>query len=374
MKQFLVLITFLASLSQVNAEAIMSKANETRVDLLRYLRVVEPIVRNYPGKDKDGKEAPFQAPDGQEGDRILKYNAIKRLFQEGITYYYEGRYPNSYRRFLEAQVNLEQLLEEVSQTYLENTDIILKSSLDKKNPKDPVDKDIVDISVEFGRGSHEHKLHGEDREAPYVGRGYDPKEYHYRLFKDQIEGSVAVGYKLLGQAKNAKLDALKVERHLEKHQKLEPQHRKFRIERYLEVIARCREARSAAMNIFRLKYVYDNEYLQADEKVELEGVSNVNRVNPFAIPKDLSPVFDNRIPVSFRRDAVDLEGRVFIEEVNQKIRLERTDVDSINRLLAKYGETQKLEKPPAPAKGATAPADTKNKGTTEKQPTPAPAK
>ncbi|MCB1177645.1 MAG: hypothetical protein KDK36_08720, partial [Leptospiraceae bacterium] len=92
----------------------MTKAYSTRVDLLRYLRTVEPIVRNYPGKNKDGKEAQLEASAGEEGDRVLKYNAIKRLFQEGVTYYYEGRYPNSYRRFLEAQVNLEQLLEEVS--------------------------------------------------------------------------------------------------------------------------------------------------------------------------------------------------------------------------------------------------------------------
>ncbi|MCB1177576.1 MAG: hypothetical protein KDK36_08375, partial [Leptospiraceae bacterium] len=249
------------------------------------------------------------------------------------------------------------------------------SSLDKKDPKDPADKDIVDISVEFGKGSHNQIRHDEDREAPYVGRGYNPKEYHYRLYKDQIEGSVAVGYKLLGQAKNAKLDALKIERHLEKHQKLMPQHRKYRIERYLEVIARCREARMSAMNIFRLKYMYDNEYLQTDEKVELEGVSNVNRINPYMTPKKLSPVFDNRIPVAYRRDAVDTQGLVFFEEVNQKIRLERTDVDSINRLLEKYGEKQKLEKPPEKAKASgDSSKDASGKSATDKQPTPPPAK
>jgi len=354
MRYLFVLFTFLISIaSQVSAEAVMSKAYGTRVDLLRYLRVVEPMVRNYPGKNKEGKEADFEAPAGMEGERIQKYNEIKRLFQEGIMLYYEGRYPGSYRKFLEAQVNLENLLEELSQNYLESTDEILKASMDKKlndqdyaNPDDKkFDKDIVDISVEFGRGSYVLRQHGNDREAPLVGREYEPREFHYRMNKDQIEGSVQTGYKLLSQAKEAKLKALKVERTLEKHQRLQPEHRKYRIERYLEVIARCREARLAAMNIFRLKYPYENEYLQKDEKVELEKVSNNYRLNPYTSITSPHPIFDRRIPVAYRRDAVDIDGRVFIDEVNNKIRLVRTDVDSINRLLEKYGEKEKLDKP-----------------------------
>jgi hypothetical protein len=365
MRHLFVLFTFLLSgLSQVSAEAIMTKAQETRVDLLKYLRVVEPMVRNYPGKTKDGKIAEFEASAGQEGDRVFKYGEIKRLFQEGIMLYYEGRYPNSYRRFLEAQVNLEHLLEELSQNYIENTDEILKASMEKKlNDSDyaniddkKFDKDIVDISVEFGRGSYMHRQQGTDREAPLVGRTYEPREYHYRMFKDQIEGSVQVGYKLLGQAKDTKLKALKIERSLEKHQRLQPDHRKYRIERYIEVIARCREARLSAMHIFRLKYPYENEYLQKDDKVELEKVSNNYRLNPYTNISKPNPVFDKRIPVAYRRDAVDIDGRIFIDEVNNKIRLARTDVDSINRLLEKYGETQKLDKPAAAEPGKTGPA------------------
>ncbi len=354
MKHTLVLFTFLlGSFSHLYADGIMAKVYELRVDLLKYLRNVEPMVRNYPGKNKEGKEADFEAPEGQEGERIAKYNDIKRLFQEGIMLYYEGRYSNSYRRFLEAQLNLENLLEELSQYYIETTDEILKASIERKaNDADyanlddkKYDKDIIDISVEYGRGSYTVRQHGEDRESPIVGRGYAPREFHYRVNKSQIEGSVETGYKMLGLAKDTRLRALKIERSLEKHQKLQPEHRKFKIERYLEVIARCRDARLAAMNIFRLKYPYENEYLQKDEKVELVGVSNNYRLNPFTNISKPHPIFDRRIPAHFRRDAVDIDGRIFIEEVNNKIKLVRTDVDSINRLLEKYGEKEKLDKP-----------------------------
>jgi hypothetical protein len=377
MKILLVLLTIFTALAQAYGEPVMAKAYETRVDLLHYLRAIEPMVRNYPGKTKDGKDADFEAKEGEEGDRILRYSAIKKLFQEGIMYYYEGRYPNSYRRFLEAQVNTEQLLEELSQEYVENTDEILKAAMDKKYKATDADnfkhdKDVVDISVEFGRGSAIFPRHKEAREPEIQGRTYEPEEYHYVINKGDIEGSTEMGYKLLGQAKDAKLKALKVETHLEKHQKLQPDHRKFRIERYLEVIARCREARTSAMNIFRLKYPYDNYYLQKDDKVKLEEVENNYRLNPFVYPVKLNPIFDNRIPVQYRRDAADMTGTIFIDDVNERIRLKHTDVEAVNRALSRLGETQKMDKPaPANASGTTgATTDPGNKPVDSKKPTP----
>ncbi|MCB1143007.1 MAG: hypothetical protein KDK54_12245 [Leptospiraceae bacterium] len=355
MKILLVLLAFLAGLTQIQASPVYSKANETRVDLLRYLRTLEPIVRNYPGKDKEGKEASFEAAEGSEGDRIAKYKAIKRLFQEGMMYYYEGRYPNSYRRFLEAQLNVENLLEDLSQLYIESTDEILKASLEKKDPKGDeangeyknatIDKDFVDISVEYGRGSDVLSSFKTDREAPAYGRLYEPREYHYAINKGKIENSVENGYKMLGEAKRAKLAALKIEQRLERHQKLQPEHRKYRIERYIDVIVKCRDARKAAFNIYQLKYANDNEYLQTDEKFTLEGEANNYRVNPYVKEAKLHPVFDNRIPAQYRRDAVDVSGKVFIDEVNEYIKLKHTDVEAVNRNNARYGETQKLDQP-----------------------------
>jgi len=354
MKNLIVLLTFLASLAGIHADPVMSKANETRNDLLKYLRSLEPIVRNYPGKDKEGKDAAFDAPAGSEGDRILKYNNIKRLFQEGITYYYEGRYPNAYRRFLEAQANVEQLTEDLSQIYIEGSDQILKSVLEKKDPKGDdngeyknagTDRDFVDITVEYGKGSEIIPKMKSDRESPAYSRLYDPKEYHYATEKSKIEASVESGYNQIASAKSAKLNALKIEQTLERHQKLQPVHRKFRIEKYFDVIAKCRDARKAAFNAYALKYPHDNYYLQKDEKYKMEGEPNNYRVNPFVELGTLHPLFDNRIPAVYRRDAVDAIGQVYIDEINKQIKFKYSDIDALNRELARLGEKEKLDKP-----------------------------
>ena len=135
---------------------------------------IQMEVRAYHGTgDKDGKPALLKAEAGKEGERVKRYSEIKKLFQEGLTDYFEGDYSNSYRRFLEAQVDTEQLLEEISEFYIEGTAEILKAAVfikDAKDYEDPafdakegnkkvgdslkdVDRELVDISVEYGRGS-----------------------------------------------------------------------------------------------------------------------------------------------------------------------------------------------------------------------------
>lgn len=407
MNKLIILATFLLGMNHIYATSVTAKAQETRVDLLNYLRQLEPMVKNYPGKDlKDNKDVnPLDIVTAKDdtaprGDRIIKYDAIKRLYLEGVMYYYEGRYINSYRRFLEAQINTEQLMEELSQYYIEGTDEILKSAMEMRSETDqnmkgkdgkPAqnDRDVVDISVESGRGSAIFPIHRTPRQAGEHVRDYNPKDYHYVLNKDAIEGSASMGYKLLSQAKTEKLEALKIEKNLEKHQKLNPEHRKQRIEMYFNVIARCRESRMAAMNIFRLKYPNDNYYLQEknDEASDvIKDEKNVNvknhyRLNPFVYPAHINPIFDNRIPVGFRRDASDMHNKIFAHEVNGKIKMKYADVDYINRSieklegervkrgLASVPDANRLDKPkdePAPA----APKENTNKSGTDKQPTP----
>ncbi|MCE9499464.1 MAG: hypothetical protein K8R21_03030 [Leptospira sp.] len=328
MKNTVILFTLLAGISQIYGEAVSNKAYSKRVELLVYLRAIEPIVKNYRGNDKDGKPAEYNPKPGFEGERVKKYNEVKKLYQEGLIYYYEESFVNAYRRFLEAQLGMEQILEELSQYYVETTEEILKSAIERKNENNPEDKNLVDISVEFSNSSKIREDQNTDRESPFTQRMYNPREYHYVLNKYAIEQNMALGYKFLGQAKDARIDALKVEKNLEKHQKLEPVHRKFRIEKYIASISRSRDARSNAINIFKLKYPYDNTYLTREDgkdkegnPVVLEGVTMKFRDNPYANPKKLSPVFDLRIPEKYRRDATDIDTRVYDEEVAARIKL-----------------------------------------------------
>src|SRR5690606_10363350 len=105
-------------------------------------------------------------------------------------------------------------------------------------------------------------------------------------------------YRFLGLAKQARIDALKVEKHLEKNQTLTPRHRKYRIDLYFGAINLCRDAKANAVNIFKLKYPYDNYFLQKSdakqeswrdmdnnlkegEIVKLEGITYDFTKNPY---------------------------------------------------------------------------------------------
>ena len=324
----------------VYAEAVSAKAYSKRVELLGYLRELEPIVKNFRGNNKDGQEAAFDAEEGKEGVRVTRYNELKNLYQEGLLYYYEGNHVNSYRRFLEAQVGMEQMLEEISQNYIERAEEMLKAAVEKKNSNNPEDRNLIDISIEFSNKTRTFNNFKTDRESPMTRRMYNPREFHYVINKYAIEKNMEYGYKFLGLAKQARIDALRIENNLMKHQKLQPQHRAYRIRQYFGAISLCRDAKTNAVNIFKLKYPYDNYYLfRSDSKSEtlvddkgnkvegkpvvIEGVQMDYTNNPYVEFNDqkLNPALDLRIPENFRVDAADNMNLVYQEEVNTRIKL-----------------------------------------------------
>lgn len=341
MKKKLIILTILAwmiPVSDAYSQAVSYKAYKKRVQLITYLRELEPMVRNYPGQDKEGKPVTtMYAEEGKEGHRILKYNEIKRIYQEALQYYYEAQYVASYRRFIEAQIAIEKLTEEISQLYVLRAEEMMKTAMEIKNPNNPLDKSLVDISIEYGKGTYARNVIAEDREAPYSRRMYEPKEYHYVTNRYGIEKNIEMGYKFLGMAKQARIDALAVEKHLEKHQTLNPAKRRYRIEKYFGAINLCRDSKANAVNIFKLKYPYDNYYLQkSDAKMEswrdidnnevegdivkLEGVTYDFTKNPYIKhDKRLQATFDIRIPPEYRVDYADSRGRVYEKDTDSQL-------------------------------------------------------
>lgn len=372
MKKLLLLCSFLFAYIGVSAEAVNMKAYEKRVEILGYLRVLEPIVKNYPGDPAEKKAEPAGTtaanPEKAVGERLRKYNDIKRIYQEGLLLFFEGGLPGyvkSYNRFIEAQVHIEQLMEELTDKYIRDTETMLLASINKKPDEEyadnkdnkEVDKALVDISVEFGRGSKVNAEHSEAREAPVYRRQYKPKEYHYVLNKHAIEESTEMGFRLLGQAKSAQQDGIRIENHIDKpRQSIQPEQRKKRIEQYFTAINKCKDARATAVNIFHLKYPYDNEYLQGDKEVtqgtektgaDPAGVTMNYRINPYVVLKKLNPIFDNSIPNKYKRDAVDILGKVYDEEVDEKIRfstIKPDEIVNVNRDLKNEGLILDMEK------------------------------
>lgn len=349
MKRILILFTILFALSSVQGEPVQSKANSKRIELLGYLRAIEPMVKNYPN-GKDGKDSAKY----KEGKLYKQYEGIKTKIQEGILYYYEGGYVNSYRRFIKAQTDTEKLLEQLSQGYIERSENMLRAAVDVKNAKDKYDRDFINISIEFARTSKYKRDIKENRQPAVSKRHYDPKLYHYYIAKREIEDSLEMGYKSLGQAKKARMEGLKVEQHLEKHQILKPTMRKYRIEQYFASISKCKDAKAAAINVFRLKYPYENNFLFANSPKEAEIAKGINNLQdeyekqprkyaydkyPYLNKKNIGPPFDKRVPQQYRLDAADNAGHVYTEVVSEQI-----DLKYYPKIKDKYKELPEIYK------------------------------
>lgn len=321
-----------------NAYSVAEKAQLKRIEIVQYLRQMKPMVYNFPCEPFP---ACYKAPEGniknQTGERVDLFKEIKRVYQEGTIYYFEGNYLNAYNRFLDAQVRTERLLEGLSQFYLDRTEQMMRDAVEKKNPNDPDDMNVVDIQVEYGPASRKRIDFGNDREAPLTKRRYEAKEAHWAYNKYRIEKNVEKGYEYLGLAKLARQRALMVDRNMTKNQKLNPDQRAQRIEFYLGSIRMAQQAKINAAFLYQLKYPFDNYALHNvhgyTEQGEFEerAVPKIEDVrmnwteNPYVLPKSLHPAFDLSLPAQYRRDTSDSQGMIYEEEVDIVVRMRYYD-------------------------------------------------
>ena len=325
----------------VEAESVAEKAQQKRIEVIRYLRFIRPMVYNFPCDPMPGCIADLEANGGieeAEGSRVRPYEEIKRIYQEGMVYYFEGNYLNAYSRMLDAQQRTDALLESLSQSYLDRTDQMMRDAIEIKNENDPNDRSVVDISIDYGPNSRRRRDFETDREAPSTERRYDSQEVHWARNKFRIEKNVEMGYHLLGLARQARERALHVDQNLRNEERLNPDQRRARIEFYLASIVLARRAKVNAAFIYQLKYPYDNYALfnhygfteaGRTEEAEVPTIEDVRMTwyeNPYVLPKRLHPVFDMRLPEQYRRDATDSRAEVYQDEVDLRVRLEFNDV------------------------------------------------
>ena len=190
--------------------------------------------------------------------------------------------------------------------------------LRKRDPDDPTDKNLVDISSSYGRFSYRRKIFAERREAPAERRGYNPKEVRWMKNKFRLERNMKKGYEYLGLARQARKKAFYQVAKEEKGQakdieqknrksavvNIDWKPRKKRIENYLASIRMSRRAKVNAAFIYMLKYPYDNYALQnpygttekgSSELVSMPVIEDVRMnwsENPFLFLKKLHPIFN----------------------------------------------------------------------------------
>lgn len=353
----LALISLLCLPLAAHGESVAEKAAEKRNELIRYLREIRTMSYNFPcdpfpdcvaalpaNTQPATQPATTQAPAALP-ERIKLFTEVKRIYQEGMVYMYEGNHVNAYNRFLDSQARVERILEGLSQLYLDRTEMLLRDAIEKKDISNPTDMSATDISIDFGPNSDKRRDFKRNREIPRDSRAYDPRETHYAYSKYEIERNVEQGYKQLGLAREARRRALTVDANLGPNQRLEPHHRRARIEYYLTCIRIARLAKLNGERIYQLKYPYDNYALMSpygktevikgdnpkaavfpkiagkerdwstDENIT-DGNKKADKSNPYIYPANLNPVFDLRVPEQYHRDLSDSRDQIFEDQVN----------------------------------------------------------
>ncbi len=327
------LALILLSTGYTGAESVGEKAYNKRNELIIYLRKLRPMAYNFPCEPlPECMPQDINEQRREPGKNVTVYRDIKRIYQEGLIYLFERNYVNSYSRFLEAQARLDKLLEDMSQQYIDRTEVMIREAIERQNPNDPRDTSVVDISIDYGPGSKLRRDFDQDREIPVDVRRYDPRNYHYAMNKYRIEANMKKGYEMLGMAKEARLRAVQIGQDLPEGRTLSPDQLQKRIEGYMASIELARQAKINAEFIFALKYPYKNYYMLnptgKTEKIDQEngeiptihGIKMNWSKNPYAFPKELHPLFDLRVPQKWHRDLVDAREKRFDDEIDVHLR------------------------------------------------------
>jgi len=330
---FLLLMILFLQASTLQAESAGEKAVFHRNLLIEHLRKLRPMVYNFPCDPfpeclPSDPEERIKNP----GIHVGLYRKAKRIYQEGIVYLYEKNYVNAYSRFLEAEAVIDKLLESLSQQYIDRAELMFREAIEKKNPNDPNDMSLVDISMDFGPNSKLRRDFDKAREIPLDPRRYDPRNFHWAINKYKIEQASQKGYEFLGFAKQARQKAVELEREANKTQKIAPDVLVKRIDLYMKAIEHAKQTKLNAEFVFALKYPYDNYPLfnqfGKTEKIDdkpgeipsLHGVKMNWSKNPYVYPKNLHPIFDFRTPEKWHVDTVDARNMRFDDEFDVMIK------------------------------------------------------
>jgi tetratricopeptide (TPR) repeat protein len=330
---FLLLMILFLQASTLQAESAGEKAVFHRNLLIEHLRKLRLMVYNFPCDPfpeclPSDPEERIKNP----GIHVGLYRKAKRIYQEGIVYLYEKNYVNAYSRFLEAEAVIDKLLESLSQQYIDRAELMFREAIEKKNPNDPNDMSLVDISMDFGPNSKLRRDFDKAREIPLDPRRYDPRNFHWAINKYKIEQASQKGYEFLGLAKQARQKAVELEREANKTQKIAPDVLVKRIDLYMKAIEHAKQTKLNAEFVFALKYPYDNYPLfnqfGKTEKIDdkpgeipsLHGVKMNWSKNPYVYPKNLHPIFDFRTPEKWHVDTVDARNMRFDDEFDVMIK------------------------------------------------------
>jgi len=284
---FFIIIFFFGNMQLFSFSASIKTAQDYRFTL-SILRKVKIMVNNFPNEK-----------------RKLDYAKIKKNFENASKIYFGRKYAESFEKFQTIKLDLMALLEEISKDYLARTKKILDSTSTQsfnilidfgknsglavyfKRPFNPL-KDVKPYRDAKGLEKYNYK---KDETKNTDGRKYSSADYHFFRDKVKIEHYLSDGYKKYNFAKNFFEDPdIALYKDRIKKKKGRSSTYNFIIQRYLNVITLCREAKQYGLEIHKILNIYQTGVIL--RKYKITG-------------KQMSPIYDERIPQEFRVDAAD---------------------------------------------------------------------
>ncbi len=273
-RKLLTLIIFFSFIFTTGNLYSVSTYEKTRMQyrfILSTLRQLDTMVKNFPG---DGMKENF--------------TEIKKKFQFAGEEYFGRNYTSSYEKFKTINMDLGKILEKLSRKYLDRAKAILDST----------SKESFDILIEFGRDS---------AYIPYFRKPFDPlrgvkpynenftaRDFHLFFHREMISSYIELGYKNYHRANNMfkdqDLDYLKKKK--AKTIKI----LNFIVQRYMDIIQVCRDAKQYGIEIHKLRKIH--QFGDILTKYNLTS-------------RTLSSIFDDRIPEEYKVDAIDNEKLLF---------------------------------------------------------------
>lgn len=198
----------------------------------------------------------------------------------------------SVEMYYQLKIELNVFLTEIAGQYISRTKELLDSTV----------QDSMDILLEYSKDSGSAKYFYEAFDPLNDKKPYDPKKYHYYHKRVRISNNLELGYRLLEDARKIYLHPDYVyinSKKIKTSNELD-----FLLKEHLDVIELTRQAKKNGVLVHQL--VNDTKLPEILAKYNI----NMGKVKKY-------PIYDDRIPEKFKRDAIDAYKLVYEIELNR---------------------------------------------------------
>ena len=230
-------------------------------------------------------------------DRKKDHEALKKSFEDAVTEFYGQNYTVASTKFYNLKLELIRVLEQLCNDYMDRTKELLTATTEENR--------VFDIFINYNkRGPYyvyfKKPIDPLNDISPYREE-FPVEDFHFFYTKRKVENFLRDGHYNFFEAKRLFNDPdvayFKSKKRMQ-HNELD-----YIIEKYINVIKRCRHAKQLGIEIYKLKNRHAAAYYK--DKYNLRK-------------SQFTPIFDDSIPEKFIVDAVDNVKLLYPEEVARK--------------------------------------------------------